>query len=168
MDAQSAVIGLLRQLDELLQQLSSGQYCHPIPVLSGATIGQHCRHVIECFQEMDKGYVTGIINYDGRRRNLLLETDPKYARHRIADLENNLDRPDIPVILRASISEDVTLSLSSSYYRELYHNIDHAIHHMALMRAGMSAFSHVQLPDSFGVAWATLKFRSASIVQNVN
>jgi len=168
MNAQSAVTGLLRQLDEMLQQLSSEQYCHPLAVLSGATIGQHCRHVIECFQEMDKGYEAGIINYDGRRRNLLLETDPQYARRRITDLENNLDRPDIPLLLCAGIGDDITLRLSSSYYRELYHNIDHAVHHMALIRAGMPAFPHVRLPDSFGVAWATLKFRSASIVQNFN
>src|SRR5689334_8038402 len=122
MSAQAAVTGLLRQLDKLLQQLSSEQYSQPIAVLSGATIGQHCRHVIECFQELEKGYATGIINYDGRRRNLSLETDPQYARRRIADLENNVEQPDIPLILSAGIGDDTTLRLSSSYYRELYHN----------------------------------------------
>ncbi|MBS1567180.1 MAG: hypothetical protein JST39_22545, partial [Bacteroidetes bacterium] len=91
----------------------------------------------------------------------------QYARRRIAVLENNPVRPDKPVTLHATLANDTALSFSSSYYRELYHNIDHAIHHMALIRAGISAFPHISLPAGFGVAWSTLKFRSALIPEHL-
>jgi hypothetical protein len=168
MDASFAGITLLRQLDELLQQFSGEDYCRPLPVLSGATMGQHCRHVIECFEELDRGYGLGVVNYDGRRRDRRVETDVRYARRRIADVANNLDRPDVPLVLCVLLGDETTVSLTSSYYRELYHNLDHAVHHFALMRAGMAAFPNVRLPVSFGVAWSTMKFRAAEMTQKFN
>lgn len=160
MDASFAGITLLRQLDELLQQFADEDYCRPLTVLSGATMGQHCRHVIECFEELERGYDLGVVNYDGRLRDRRVETDVRYARRRIADVQNSLDRPDVPLVLCVLLGDDTEVSLSSSYYRELYHNLDHAIHHLALMRVGMAAFPTIELPESFGVAWSTLKFRN--------
>jgi hypothetical protein len=168
MDTIFAGITLLRQLDELLQQFSAEDYCRPVPVLSGATIGQHCRHVLECFEELDRGYVPGVVNYDGRRRDHRVETDVRYARRRIADVMNGLDRPDIALVLRVMLGDEGERDLLTSYNRELYHNLDHAVHHMALMRAGMADFPGVKLPLSFGVAWSTLQFRAAEMTQKFN
>jgi hypothetical protein len=168
MHAQPALIGLLHQLDEMLQQLSPQDYRRPLAVLSNATIGQHCRHVIECFQEMEKGYAAGVINYDARRRDASLETDPQLARRAMAGVENSLAWTDKPVLLCAAVGDAIELHLPSSYYREIYHNLDHLVHHMALIRAALPGFPEVRVPESFGVAWATLRFRAGSIAKRIN
>jgi len=41
------------------------------------------------------------------------------------------------------------------------YNLEHTIHHMALMKAGIREVAGIEMPESFGVASSTLKFRSA-------
>jgi hypothetical protein len=49
--------------------------------------------------------------------------------------------------------------VNSCVERELVYNIEHAIHHMALIKIGLRAeFSSVIIPDSFGVASSTLRY----------
>ncbi len=41
----------LLELKELLQKLSEEQYSRPSEILSGASIGQHLRHVLEFYTQ---------------------------------------------------------------------------------------------------------------------
>lgn len=112
---------------------------------------------------MEKGYAAGIINYDARKRDYQLETNVQYAKRRIAGLAIATTRPDKNLVLYAMLDSETTLSLSSSYYRELYHNLDHTVHHMALIRTALTKLPHIQLPEDFGVSAATMKHRFAPI-----
>src|SRR5215211_5006609 len=67
------------QLDDSLQQLTDTQYTQPSKRLFNATIGQHVRHIIELFVCLQKGYETGVVNYEKRKRDLQLETDKEFA-----------------------------------------------------------------------------------------
>jgi len=160
MHLKNSILHLFFQLEILVEQLSDEEYSMPIQSLSGATIGQHFRHVIECFEELDKGYFGGNINYDQRKRDHRLETNKRLALDKLALLGNALGRPDKPLMLHATLETEAKVSLSSTYNRELMHNLDHTVHHMALIKVGVAAFRNVLLPDSFGIAWATMKFRS--------
>jgi hypothetical protein len=160
MHLRSPILRLFFQLAQLLEQLSDEEYSMPVKALSGAAVGQHVRHVIECFQELEEGYPDGNVNYDLRKRDRRLETDRLFALRQINSVGSALERPDKPLTLHAGFDEGVEVTLSSTYHRELMHNLDHAVHHMAMMRVGLSAFSGIELPESFGVAYATLKFRS--------
>src|ERR1700742_4713668 len=77
----------LDQLAEILDQLSPTEYTMRVEVLTGATIGQHVRHIIECWQELEKGYHTASVNYDQRQRDRQLETDPQTAITRLHQLK---------------------------------------------------------------------------------
>jgi len=160
------VIRLFSQLAELLIQLSDEEYSRPIGLLSEASIGQHVRHVIECFQELTEGHPAGEVNYDLRKRDRRLETDRMFARSRMAFMESALGRSDKPMKFRAAFDEGVEVTLSSTYYRELMHNLDHAIHHMAMIRVGLTTIPSIALPEEFGVAYSTLKFRTSN--QSIN
>lgn len=168
MHLQTPILNLLLQLADLLQQLSDEAYDMPMPLLSGATIGQHYRHVLECFQELEKGYYSGTVNYDLRKRDHRLETDRSFALRQISLTGRALEKSDRPLGFQAAFAEEIEVNLSSTYYRELMHNLDHMVHHMALVRVGLSSLPGIQLPEDFGIAFATLQFRanSHSIHQN--
>jgi hypothetical protein len=72
-----------------------------------------------------------------------------------------LDRPDKEMILEASYSDVETepLRIPTNYYREVAYNLEHTIHHMALIRVGIREVSSVELPADFGVASSTIKYR---------
>jgi hypothetical protein len=130
-------------------------------MLFNATIGQHVRHIIELFLCLEKGYDEGVVNYGKRKRDYKIETDKRLAASLLKDIYQRLSRPDKEMILEAEDYEDAegTVAISSNYYRELAYNLEHTIHHMALIRVGINEVSSVKLSDEFGVAYSTIKFR---------
>ena len=152
---------LLRQLQEVLERLTDHQYTVPIDLLSGATIGQHVRHIVEFFQELDKGYERGTVNYDRRSRSHLLEASLSHAIIQLSETALAVDRPDKDLTLVAHLtSGDVEpVVIRSNFFRELLYNIEHMVHHMALLRIGITAVAEIPLPAQFGVAASTIQFR---------
>ncbi len=69
----------LTQLSDLVQQLNSEQYNKESDILSGGTIGQHVRHILEFYLLLVSGSFSGKINYDHRKRDIQIETDPTFA-----------------------------------------------------------------------------------------
>lgn len=159
---------LLQPLDSLLSMLLSAlheltidQYVQPIPVLSGATIGQHTRHILEFFMELNKGYLCGTVDYDQRKRNHAIESDHVIATTQLLLILRGLSQPDKALVLRVDYGgENAAVEIKTNYYRELVYNLEHTVHHMALIRIGINAVSAIQLPLEFGVASSTLKSRT--------
>jgi hypothetical protein len=149
------------QLSQTLNELSTDEYIRPSKVLLNATIGQHVRHIIELFQCLEKGYDTGIVNYEKRKRDYQIETDKDLAASLLKEIYNNIDRSNKEIFLEAEDYCDPieTVSIPSNYYRELAYNLEHTIHHMALIRVGINEVSVVRLPEEFGVAYSTVKYR---------
>jgi len=160
-----AVKKVFEQLSETLQQLSPRQYVQAVNALRNATIGQHVRHIIELFIELDKGYDGGIVNYDQRKRDLRLETDIQFAMDTLIHFHLLLDKVDKPLVLEFDYSENSTeiVAVATNYQRELIYNLEHAIHHMALIRVGLCEVSDIVVPENFGVATSTIKHRNACV-----
>ena len=152
---------VFEQLGESLRQISNDEYKMPSQTLSSATIGQHVRHIIELFLCLEQGYASGVVNYEKRKRDYRIETDKDFAMDLMFDVFNNLEQPNKDLILEAEdYCEDIqTVSVPSNYFRELAYNLEHTIHHMALIRVGVNEVANVQLPDEFGVAYSTIKYR---------
>jgi len=67
----------LLEIKKLTLVLSDEVYSSPLDILSGSSIGQHMRHIVEfytCLLSQQQGQ---IINYDLRARNQLIEEYPK-------------------------------------------------------------------------------------------
>lgn len=149
------------QLSETLRQLSDAEYVKPSSILFNATIGQHIRHIIELFTCLEKGYEEGIVNYEKRKRDYRIESDRKFATELLAEVYQQIDKPNKEMVLEAEDYGDSTeiVSIPTNYYREIAYNLEHTIHHMALIRVGVNEISSIRLPVEFGVAYSTIKYR---------
>lgn len=149
------------QLSETLNQLSNDEYVRPSKILLNATIGQHVRHIIELFQCLEKGYEAGMVNYEKRKRDYQIETNKELASALLKEIYDQVDKPNKEIVLEAEDYCDAAeiISIPSNYFRELVYNIEHTIHHMALIRVGVNEVSSIKLPDEFGVAYSTVKYR---------
>lgn len=149
------------QLTESLNQLTNDEYVQPSRILFNASIGQHVRHIIELFLCLEKGYESGIVNYEKRKRDYLIETNKELAVQLLKDIYHRLERPNVDLVMEAEDYEDKAgvVSIPSNYYREIAYNLEHTIHHMALIRVGINEVSSIKLPQEFGVAYSTIKYR---------
>ena len=153
---------LLTQISMMLDALTDAQYRRSLPVLSGASLGGHVRHVIEFFIELDSGYQTGIVNYDARRREKAIEEQREIALAKLRAIAGKLVKENKVLVLTAAAeASDTGLVVATNYERELVYNLEHAVHHMALMKIGIGALTVLQLPENFGVASSTIRYRQA-------
>ena len=149
------------QLSETLHRLTDAEYCQPSRILVNASIGQHVRHIIELFLCLEIGYESGVVNYEKRKRDYKIETEKEFAIRLLKEIYHRIDRPNVDLVMEAEDYEntDGTVAIQSNYYREIAYNLEHTIHHMALIRVGVNEVSKIELPDQFGVAYSTIKYR---------
>lgn len=161
MQLQEAVNTVFAQLTISMNDLSQEEYIRPCQTLSNNTIGQHIRHIIELFQCLENGYETGLVNYEKRKRDVSIETNKELAKELLQSIYKNLSRPDKSLTLEAAYSDNSAdaIQISTNFYREIAYNLEHTIHHMALIRVGVNEVSRIVLPEDFGVASSTVKYR---------
>lgn len=152
----------LDELKELLMQLSISEYTMKCNALSNSTIGEHSRHIIEMFQCLQKEYDLGIVNYDSRQRNQLIQSDSAFAIEQIERIQENLDKKDKRMTLRQIIDGEELL-IETNYFRELLYNFEHCIHHQALIKVGVINHCTISLSDNFGVARSTIEYRKQCV-----
>ncbi len=155
---------ILMQLDTVIKDINEDDFVKPIPSLNKSTIGQHIRHTLEFFMCLMNNISTGEINYDKRDHDKVIETDRFIASAMVKQL----------IVFLNEVKEDVSLNLDASYslqdddstviktnlFRELAYNIEHAIHHMAIIKIGIKEIApYVKLPSHFGIAVSTIKYQ---------
>ncbi|MBP6073139.1 MAG: DinB family protein [Flavobacterium sp.] len=148
----------LQELAQVVQKLSAQDFSNPCPALSGATIGEHTRHVLEMFQCLLTQYDSGTINYDQRKRDTTLQTQPNVALHIIDFILEDIEKPNKPLILE-STTDDFQTNISTNYHRELMYNLDHCVHHQALIKVAITISNTIEIDPDFGVARSTLAYR---------
>ena len=153
---------LLEQLKSTILQLKESHFTAKLEVLNGATLGQHVRHTIEFFLCLFDARNQGRLNYDLRKHDPFIEQDPKLAISVIDSIIEFLERETEDFSLKHEanyqLEEGPNVTMESSFFRELSYNIEHTIHHMALIKIGiLTNFDYVTLPDHFGVASSTVR-----------
>ncbi len=150
------------QLVEALNNLSDEVYTQPVAFINSATIGQHVRHITGLFDQLFSGYETGEVNYDNRIRDTAVENHRKTAIEKLKTLATDSVKEEKTLLLVCNYGNDgEPLLINTTYTRELVYNVEHAVHHLALIRVGIQYLTPLQLPGSFGVASSTLKYKKA-------
>jgi hypothetical protein len=149
-------------LKNTLGGLKDEEYCQPLQVLSGASVGQHVRHVAEMYVCLFEGIPSGVVCYEKRKRDLVIETNRLAALKLIAEIAQTVDRPNTNLILDANY-EMVEMTgnlIPTNYLRELAYNLEHTIHHMALIKIGIKEIGDLPLESNFGVAPSTKRYQN--------
>jgi len=155
---------ILDQLRHAIRQLTETEFTLPSVTLSGSSVGQHLRHTLEFFFCLEKGYQGGVINYDKRAHDKLIETDKEMALSAIDHIRQfvNSQTQDKSLVLEVGydLGTNKNVSVQTNYFRELTYNIEHAVHHMAIIKIGIREVApHASIPADFGVAASTLRYR---------
>ncbi len=149
----------LQEVIDLLKQLDKQAYTTPNCLLSNATIGQHTRHIIELFQCLLNQYETGIVNYDERKRNKTIENDPMMAILALHEIQTNLIQPQKDLQTQYQLGEE-GIHIPSNYLRELMYNLEHCIHHQALIKVALISLPAIEISENFGIAPSTIQYRN--------
>ena len=154
-----------RSLDELINllgQLSDHDYSKPCEALSNSSIGEHTRHILEMFQCLDKSYDSGVLNYDQRERNVQIQTETDYAKQCIFEIKKGL-KSENKILYLEQFIDGLTMRIQSNYYRELLYNLEHCVHHQALIKVAILQCENVQIDANFGVARSTIEYRTKCV-----
>ncbi|MGB0930717.1 MAG: hypothetical protein ACPGVB_08075 [Chitinophagales bacterium] len=160
-------VTLLEDAKVYLHQVSVAAYCQTLPLLFNSSIGVHSRHFIEFFQCLLEQAQSkeGIIDYDKRKRNREIEGKPQAAIEAIDFLIEGLPKckpnPNLKLQAAYQIEGDDMLTVQTCFDRELLYNIEHTIHHLAMIKVGLQlAMPNIELPLHFGIAPSTVRYRS--------
>jgi TATA-box binding protein (TBP) (component of TFIID and TFIIIB) len=88
------------------------------------------------FQCLENQYDLGVVNYDKRKRNILIQTDTEFAIQNIVSIQQNLEKENKNIEL-LQIIDGEEIRIESNYFRELLYNLEHCIHHQALIKVAI-------------------------------
>ncbi len=167
MHLREACCRILDQLADVTRQLDDGEYNKPSELLSFASFGQHLRHTLEFFFCLEKGLRDGVVNYDRRERNELIEQNRLAgldALEQVRDFVASLKDDHIKLEVGYDPSSAQMIIVDTNVRRELIYNIEHAVHHMAIMKIGLRDLApHIPIPTEFGVAASTLRHNDSAL-----
>ncbi len=164
MQLQKISVDILGQIVSICNQLTDDDFRKPLKVLSNNSIGKHIRHIIEFYDLMMIGNETGAVNYDNRSHDKVLEENRVMAIEKLNALGIEIPRfekdQSLQMSANYSIDEEQPIEISTTLYRELQYNIEHAVHHMAIIKiALLNEFPEIQIAQGFGIAYSTIKYQ---------
>ncbi len=152
----------LMQLIKCIEGLSFDEYTKKYPLLSNSSIGEHTRHIIELFQQLLDGYEKGIINYDKRKRNIVIQENIDLAIESIAHIISGLEIEDKTLLLLTVYNSEES-RIETNFHRELLYNLEHCIHHQAIIKIGLIYMGNNNFDENFGVAKSTIMYKRESV-----
>jgi hypothetical protein len=168
MNISKACIQILGQLASLIHEIEVKDFAKPSEALSKSTVGQHLRHTLEFFICFEQGFQNGIINYDKRAHDKLIEDDKFVALDTIANITAFVQNLNVNKPLKLEVGYDLSkeefVTIDTNATRELVYNIEHAVHHMAIIKIGVREVApYIKLPFDFGVAASTVRYKESTV-----
>jgi len=170
MDIITATENTLASLNRFLEQVTPEEFKKPVELFNGSTLGEHTRHIIEFYQCIQRYNHTGVINYDKRERDRMIQEDPEMALLAVKGILGDIPKMNMEQEMLLEVAYDCHSSemdsVKSNLKREIAYNLEHAIHHMALIKVGVLVVApHIELDTNFGIAPSTVKFKQGVCAQ---
>lgn len=160
----SAALNLLDQLEDSIRQTKDEDFRKPSEILNNASVGQHVRHTLEFFLCLIDAVPSRQLDYDKRNHDKFIEEDKKLSLSVLDSIRGfiakNTKNFEIDLTVNYDLERELNTSITSNFYRELAYNIEHAIHHMAIIKIGIKDICpYVKIDNSFGVASSTIRYQ---------
>jgi uncharacterized damage-inducible protein DinB len=169
MNIHHACIHILTQLQTLVEQIRESDFVQPVESLGQSTIGQHIRHTLEFFLCFQNGWREGVINYDHRNHDKLIESDKFVALsviRQIQEFVNGLQDRSLRLEVGYDLLQEDFETIETTATRELVYNIEHAVHHMAIIKIGVREIAgYLTLPPDFGIAASTIRYKETTLTR---
>ena len=159
---QQTNIEIIDQLIDLLNDIDSEVYKDALQPLHYSTVGQHVRHITEFYLCALNGYENGMVDYDARERNLLIEIDKDFTIKILENVKYQLQtlKLDCSLILKSKFGGNEAMEIPSSFFRELTYLIEHTIHHLAIIKIGLNeVYPAIEIPKNFARNLSKNRFR---------
>ena len=152
------IVACARTLDAVGQfERAGGEY---------AIIGPHLRHCLDHVMCFLRGLHSGVIEYDARDRDPLVETNAAYYRDKL-----NRAMEQLAAIPPASVSDPICVrqmaapgvgpaTVRSTVERELLFLSSHTIHHIATV-SRLAKDAGITLSDDLSLAFSTAAYRAS-------
>jgi len=162
MKCKKAVEEMIDQIILLLEQIPSEDFSRSLEVYEDATLGKHFRHIYEFFDCLLEQCDDGRLDYGKRKREESIENSPQVARNhfmtlldRISCLEEN---QTLEVYTDFADETGGRHKVHTTVGREIMYAYDHAVHHLAIVRIGLSSLSpEINIDSNLGVAASTIR-----------
>lgn len=161
----------LLEIKNICLIVSDEIYAKPLDILTGSSIGQHIRHIIEFYHCLLSQANKSVINYDLRKRNSLIEKSGLSSAQFIdqildqfEELDSKCDQQSLQFENCLYKSKGKKHRILTSFARELAYCLDHCIHHQYFIKIGLHSVDqkHI-LHDEFGIAPSTLIYLRSNV-----
>jgi uncharacterized damage-inducible protein DinB len=162
----AALAATLRQLADLIRDLTDDQYARKPGGALPSSIGGHVRHNLDHVAALLAAVPGGALDYDRRARGTPIEIDRRAGLAEARRLEHALDAvlwSDVPESIRLTLlsaPDRAPVVVGTTLERELAFVLSHTIHHNALI-AVLAAAVGAGTPAGFGYAPSTIAHRRA-------
>jgi len=149
---------------EVVRSLPVAIYRDSSPASS--SIGTHMRHIIERISCVLDGRDQGLVDYDSRARDQLLEANPESAGSALTGIQDSLatlgSDQEAPLQVKESVHQDnPAVAVASTLERELMSLVSHTIHHLAIIALLARSAGH-PLRGDIGKAPSTIIYERSS------
>lgn len=153
----------LEQASKLLDRMDDACFAEPAKSFYESSVGGHLRHCIEHYLSFLEGVKVGKIDYDARKRDVIVETQPAAALEKVAEISAALEglrEMDLPeaVEVKMDCGGNEIPWQPSTPGRELQFLVSHTVHHFAMI-GGICTSLGMEVECEFGVAPSTLRHR---------
>lgn len=156
------LINALSQVERILEVATA----LPLPVQQKFYVhegaGRHVRHILDHLLALQGSMKSGILDYNQRNRESVIERDPQAAKLQLNDLQNWIHQQekfegDIRIISETDVDSTANTEMPSTVQREVLYIINHTIHHAAHIKL-IGKHMGVEFPGHIGLAPATATY----------
>lgn len=158
----NSVLNSLSQILDIIHLVHSLPESTAIEFYRDKNAGKHIRHVLDHFYAFLPAQQTGILDYNLRNRESVVEKDWVAAKTQLLDVIEKLkvlpiNDKDLSVISEIDVSDTQNEICQSNIRRELLYLINHTIHHAAYIKL-LAQICEITLPAHIGIAPSTASY----------
>ena len=158
-DAVERNLALLDALARLTACVDDDCWSAALPEDPANTLGAQCRHLLDHYDSLLSGALTGAVDYADRQRGRACERSRRAAHDRSAGIRRELTELARGIDAVLVVRDDDGNACRTSLGRELDFLASHSTHHLALMRL-LARIHGVALDPELGVAASTRSYRA--------